>query len=341
MNTGEALRKQVDTLLASSPEFKNASVKAADVIHQTILNQGETARDIADTLHGKQVGHPLHPILTDLTIAGWTLGTVFDFFALFTGSRQARNTADVMTIMGTISAVPTALAGITDYSTADETARPQVAAHGLINSIALFCFFRSSVARMQRQYFTAFAFSLAGMSIATMSAWLGGDLVYRHKVGVDHADRGFKPTEWTPVLPAAELKNDESKSVTIDDHELMLYRKGKAIYVLGARCSHAGGPLHEGKIIDGNCVQCPWHDSVFDMRTGEVVHGPATFEQPYYEVRVNDEQIEVRMLPVSSPVKSQPVKPQDSGSSNGNGSGNGRAKRSTSRTTKAKTQEAQ
>ncbi|MBC8171421.1 MAG: Rieske 2Fe-2S domain-containing protein [Anaerolineae bacterium] len=332
MNAAETLRKQVDALIASSPEFKNASDQVASFIHKTILNQGETAREVADTLHGKQIGHPLHPILTDLTITGWTLGTVFDFFALFTHSRQARTTADVLTIMGTLSAVPTVISGLTDFSTVDETARSHVATHGITNSIALFCFFRSTVARMQRQYLKAFGFSVIGLGFATFGAWMGGDLVYRHKVGVDHADRGFKPVEWTPVLAAAELKNDEAKAVTIDDHELMLYRKGKAIYVLGAKCSHAGGPLPEGKIIDGNCVQCPWHDSVFDMRTGEVVHGPATYAQPYYEVRVNDDQIEVRMLPVSTPVQSQSLKAKTSAN------GNGRVKRSAAKATQEKTQ---
>ena len=59
-------------------------------------------------------------------------------------------------------------------------------------------------------------------------------------------------------------------------------------------CSHAGGPLHEGT-FEGCYVQCPWHDSVFDLRSGNVRHGPSTHPQPCYEVRVQKGLIECRM----------------------------------------------
>ena len=52
--------------------------------------------------------------------------------------------------------------------------------------------------------------------------------------------------------------------------------------------------LDEG-MFDGTCVQCPWHDSVFDLRSGEVVHGPATYHLPAYDVRTTDGQIEIRV----------------------------------------------
>jgi hypothetical protein len=51
--------------------------------------------------------------------------------------------------------------------------------------------------------------------------------------------------------------------------------------------------LEKGSIRDG-CVQCPWHRSVFNLTDGHVVHGPATFEQPHYQTRVTDGEIEIR-----------------------------------------------
>ncbi|MBZ0302599.1 MAG: Rieske (2Fe-2S) protein [Anaerolineae bacterium] len=74
---------------------------------------------------------------------------------------------------------------------------------------------------------------------------------------------------------------------------VLLYREGEAIDAIGAVCSHAGGPLEDGSFADG-CVECPWHNSVFDLRDGHVVHGPATFDEPHYQVRIQDGQIEVR-----------------------------------------------
>ena len=61
------------------------------------------------------------------------------------------------------------------------------------------------------------------------------------------------------------------------------------------KCSHLGGPLSEGK-IEGTNIQCPWHGSQFDLATGAVHHGPATFKQPCYETRLHDGKIQVRKL---------------------------------------------
>ena len=61
-----------------------------------------------------------------------------------------------------------------------------------------------------------------------------------------------------------------------------------------ATCTHVGGPLDEGE-RDGTCVQCPWHGSVFDLRDGRVIHGPATSPIRAYETRISESgQVEVR-----------------------------------------------
>jgi nitrite reductase/ring-hydroxylating ferredoxin subunit len=53
--------------------------------------------------------------------------------------------------------------------------------------------------------------------------------------------------------------------------------------------------LVDGKLVDGSCVVCPWHGSTFDMRTGEVIHGPSPYPQPAYEAREQQGNIEVRL----------------------------------------------
>jgi nitrite reductase/ring-hydroxylating ferredoxin subunit len=59
-------------------------------------------------------------------------------------------------------------------------------------------------------------------------------------------------------------------------------------YALDDVCSHAGGPLGDNRLKDGCLLECPWHNAVFDVRTGEIVRGPARRPQPTYQVEVRD-----------------------------------------------------
>ncbi|HET7148426.1 MAG TPA: Rieske 2Fe-2S domain-containing protein [Candidatus Nitrosopolaris sp.] len=68
--------------------------------------------------------------------------------------------------------------------------------------------------------------------------------------------------------------------------------KGK-VYAIDAVCSHEGGPLEEGT-LEGYEVECPWHGSKFDVRTGAVRNPPADTPQSVYEVKVENNDILVR-----------------------------------------------
>jgi nitrite reductase/ring-hydroxylating ferredoxin subunit len=112
-------------------------------------------------------------------------------------------------------------------------------------------------------------------------------------MGVDHTVFENPVEDWTDVLAADELADDEPRCVQADGTAVMVVRHGGGIYALSDHCSHLGGPLHEGKI--GNCsVTCPWHESVFDLRDGSLIHGPAAYPQPAWDVRTRAGRIEVR-----------------------------------------------
>jgi ferredoxin-NADP reductase/nitrite reductase/ring-hydroxylating ferredoxin subunit len=68
------------------------------------------------------------------------------------------------------------------------------------------------------------------------------------------------------------------------------------VYAIDAICSHEGGPLEEGT-LEGYEVECPWHGSKFDVRTGEVKNPPAETPQSVYEVKVENNDILVRKKP--------------------------------------------
>jgi ferredoxin-NADP reductase/nitrite reductase/ring-hydroxylating ferredoxin subunit len=70
------------------------------------------------------------------------------------------------------------------------------------------------------------------------------------------------------------------------------------VYAIDAVCSHEGGPLEDGT-LEGYEVECPWHGSKFDVRTGEVKNPPAETPQLAYEVKVEDDTILVKEKPKS------------------------------------------
>lgn len=74
----------------------------------------------------------------------------------------------------------------------------------------------------------------------------------------------------------------------VEGESVMLTRQNGEIFAVGSKCSHYGGPLNEGVISEGE-VHCPWHHSVFNLRTGEVVKAPALNPIPCWrtEVRCN------------------------------------------------------
>jgi nitrite reductase/ring-hydroxylating ferredoxin subunit len=73
------------------------------------------------------------------------------------------------------------------------------------------------------------------------------------------------------------------KRVSASGMAVLMVRRGGQLHAISNVCSHAGGPLDEGS-LDGDVVTCPWHGSRFDVRTGRVCGGPATFSQPALRV---------------------------------------------------------
>ncbi|MCZ7544198.1 MAG: chlorite dismutase family protein [Anaerolineae bacterium] len=102
---------------------------------------------------------------------------------------------------------------------------------------------------------------------------------------------------WIDALSLDALPPGDSAQVYIAGQQVALFNVGGTLYALGNRCSHARGPLVEGRVEgDGDActVVCPWHYARFDLATGQVVDGVATMPVPTYEVAVRDGVIRVR-----------------------------------------------
>ncbi len=287
------LPEKISAAIDHLSEIERSGLEASQALHAAVLSGGEPARKLADLLHGVWLGHPLHPVLTDLTIGAWTAGAIFDALAAVTDSDTARRVADAVLTLGTASAIPTALAGMADYSGAPKKALAPATLHAFANEISVVLYFFSLRDRRKGRRGRGVLLSTAAFALSGFSAWLGGHLVYRHRVGVDNSARPELPAAWTRVAALDDVADGATHCADYNGARLLLYREGEAVYALDAVCSHAGGPLEAGQVHDGK-VTCPWHDSVFNLRDGCVVHGPATHPQQRYEARIAGGQIEVR-----------------------------------------------
>jgi nitrite reductase/ring-hydroxylating ferredoxin subunit len=171
--------------------------------------------------------------------------------------------------------------------------------HAFVNVGALTCFTGSLLARRAGQRGPGVCLSTVGLSLASFSAWLGGDLVFAlgnvvNRTAWEPEVGEFQTAARLDELPEGQLTAAQVK-VEETSVQLVLLKRGSQVFALGNVCTHAGGPLAEGALVDGTCVQCPWHGSQFDMRDGRVVRGPATMVQPAYETRVRDGNVEVRL----------------------------------------------
>ena len=288
----ERAEQAVDDLTPEAVTKGSTNVSLA--IHDAILGGGYPTRKLADFFHGTWLGHPLHPVLTDFTIGAWATGSMFDWAGHLLDSDELRRTGDHLAVAGTISAVPTAISGIVDYSTFPEASAAPVTWHAVLNVVNFGLFLASVRERRRGNHTRGAVLSGIGLALTCVSAWLGGALVYKYKVGVNHADEFEKPKQWTPLMDAKDLHEGKKQRVDFEGKPVFIYRRGEEIFAIGATCSHAGGPLDKGKMM-GSCVQCPWHDSVFDMREGHIVHGPATQPQPAFETRIRGGKVEIRL----------------------------------------------
>jgi nitrite reductase/ring-hydroxylating ferredoxin subunit/uncharacterized membrane protein len=255
--------------------------------------QGETGRTVKDGLNGTWLGHPLHPVLTDVPIGAWMMAQVFDGLDSVNGGHRYEDAARVCIQTGLVGAVGAAVTGLTEWSDTGGQSRRIGLVHGLLNITATSLFLTSALMRARRRSTGAVAASTAGFAVAMASAYLGGVLVYKREIGPNHAIAGEAPEEFTRTIADTELREGDKRRVAVGDAQVVLLRYQGQICALAERCAHQGGPLSEGELRDGT-ITCPWHGSTFRVTDGGLVHGPSTYDQPCYEARVRDGFVEVR-----------------------------------------------
>ncbi len=259
--------------------------------------RSELQRRVKNALHGTWLGHPLHPALTDVPLGAWTAALVLDAIDVARGGGFAR-AADAATAVGLAGAVGAAATGLNDWQHTDYSARRIGVAHGLLNVTAALLQAGSLALRWAGFRRAGRGVGIAGYGVALSAAYLGGHLVFEERIGVDHTSGQQAPKDFVPVLDTTDLEEGALRRVIIEGMPVLLSRVGGRVYAIAETCSHLGGPLAEGRREDASVI-CPWHGSRFDLRTGRVLDGPATFPAPCLDVREQAGRIEVRRrLPV-------------------------------------------
>jgi nitrite reductase/ring-hydroxylating ferredoxin subunit/uncharacterized membrane protein len=257
-------------------------------------------------------GHPVHAMLVPFPIAFFVGAFLVDLAALVLGRPGLELTGGMLAVAGVVGALAAAVPGVVDYVRTvppNSSGKVRATRHGLANVGATVAF---AVGLAVRGGIEAAPTTVSlgvwalGLALLTMGGWMGGTLVYRNQIGVDH--RYARAGKWnelrtaTDVRPAVaradELEVDQMKLVHAGDHRIVLARTEDGYVAFDDRCPHRGASLAGGSMMCGT-VQCPWHGSQFDVRDGRLRAGPADEGIQTYAVEQDGDRVRL-VLPAES-----------------------------------------
>ena len=270
----------------------NGTAGLMDAIYGRLGRPGKLLQDF---LNGSWLGHSLHPVVDSVVVGGATAAVLLEVLS-WLGVAELR--VAILWVLGltwlaALSAILTGLTDFKDTATGDE--RHVVGLHGLINILATVLFVGAFVALLGEADLVAGWLIMVAYAVLSVGAFIGGHVVFKYGYMVNHNafSSGKKAKEFTAVLPAADLPEATPTKVMLGTTGLVVVRRGDLVWALKESCSHAGGPLAEGR-LDGYTIVCPWHASAFRVSDGAVRHGPAATRQVAYRARISGDQVEVQ-----------------------------------------------
>ena len=247
------------------------------------------------------MNHAIHPALIPFPFAFLSGATVFNVFGWLLDRPAFWLTGGHLAVAGACAAVLAAIPGLVDYLYTvppRSTGKSRAARHGLGNLaatslIAGSWFIRGGSAEQPTGL--TLALDILGAATLFYAGWLGGTLVSRNLISVDH--RYANAGKWqeisvtgargdaVPVGSSDDLEEGQMKLVRVNGRRIALARTPDGYVAFDDRCTHRGGSLAGGVLIEG-VVQCLWHGSQFACGSGKVQAGPARQPVRTYEVKV-------------------------------------------------------
>jgi nitrite reductase/ring-hydroxylating ferredoxin subunit/uncharacterized membrane protein len=243
-------------------------------------------------------GHPVHPALIPLPFAFLPGALLFDAGSVSLARPLWAITGFHLLQLGILAGLIAAVPGAIDFFRRvppNSTGRKRALRHGVLNVMAIAIFVIVYALRRDGDVTLAtLGLELLGVLTLFYSGWLGGTLVTRNMISVDHrhANAGkwreerFSAPPGQPLVVghADDLKEDQMKLLIVNGQRIVLARFNRGFAAFDDGCTHRGGSLADGVCIGGT-VQCLWHGSQFDCTTGEVRCGPAKKKLRVYEVK--------------------------------------------------------
>jgi nitrite reductase/ring-hydroxylating ferredoxin subunit/uncharacterized membrane protein len=253
--------------------------------------------------------HPIHPALIPFPFAFLTAALIFDVIGVIAGRPAFCATAAHLEVAGIAAGLLAAIPGVIDYIYTvppHSSGKTRATRHAIGNVSAIVLFSAAFLVRGDATPGTgAVILELLGAAILMYSGYLGGTLVTRNMISVDH--RYANAGKWqedhvrasadgrTVVGHADDLKPGQMKLLWVDGRRLVLARTNDGYAVFDDHCTHRGGSLAGGVLID-RTVQCLWHGSQFDAMSGRVSCGPAKQPIRAYPVeQANDGRLMIRI----------------------------------------------
>src|SRR2546428_3592131 len=223
----------------------------ADLLQKVVAGSykllGNPGRALKTFVNGTWLGHPLHPVLTDIPIGAWTIAILFDLSYLIERSHGWVSAADVTIFVGLLGAIASAVAGYTDWSDTFDRERRVGVAHGLLNTVVILLYLVSFILRVGGgSRVLAILLAYAGYLILLTAAFLGGDLVFGIGTGVNHHAWQEVPTKFTKVLLEGRLTDGMLVKAMAGDPPLLPYKKGENGGAIHETSSHACRPRFVG-----------------------------------------------------------------------------------------------
>jgi uncharacterized membrane protein len=167
-DTTEPTRPDLIGPLAGAPQLDRLVDPLRAVAERLLADRRTDA-----ALTGEWLGHPVHPVLTDLPIGFWTSSFVLDF----TGPRNNR-ASDVLVGLGLLSALPTMASGLADWRRRDRADQRVGVVHAASNTVAWVLYLLSLGHRARGNRLRGVVLGLAGATAATIGGYLGGHLAF-------------------------------------------------------------------------------------------------------------------------------------------------------------------
>ncbi|MFA7297038.1 MAG: DUF2231 domain-containing protein [Dehalococcoidia bacterium] len=177
--------RRMAMLALSPPESLDRPAERVQHLVRRLLGRLPNAAASQRFLRGRDwLGHPLHPLLTDLVAGAWTVAWVFDLAQLLR-MRRLQPGADAAIAIG-LAAVPlTALAGASDWQLTEGKARRLGFVHADLNILATLLYVSSMRHRRQGRRWMGMLTSHLGFLVVNVSGYLGGAMVYEEGVSVE------------------------------------------------------------------------------------------------------------------------------------------------------------